>query len=222
MLPASFSTVNIELLPQTLKNGNTPQNLWYFHSSLYQGGWTLVSNIVLQDSSGFSWSLSTDFRDISDYKSKKLGLSTDALKALSMKMPFTQLRFYCRKKIPGRTFHIVTAKNMTGRNVVLFFTAQTNSFPKACGSFYLLSDDTSILARECTNWGRESGKYNVGKWWHESFPVKDRLLNHVAFIAYKAHWIIPHSAGGRWECDDYSSTSGFARSAGDFWRIFVR
>lgn len=188
------------------------------------GGWTLVSNLVLNDSVGFSWTLADDYNKISDYNTAKLGISTYALEALRQKMPFTQLKFYCHKKIPGRTFHIVTKKNTLGQHVVHFFTARNNSLPKACGSFYRLADDNSEMARGCSKWGYEAGQYYVGKWLHASLPVDSRLFNHLVFIKAKAHWLLPGSpdAYGRWECDDYLYNHGFTRSAGDFWKIFVR
>jgi hypothetical protein len=133
-------------------------------------------------------------------------------------MSFKQLRFFCRKKIPGRSFDIATEKNNLGHHVVQYFTAQTNTFPKSCGSYYRLSDDNSILASQCSQWGYQS-KYFVGKWHHAGFASNNRLFNHLAFVRSKAHWVV---ANGRWECDDYSSNNGYAISAGDFWKIYVR
>jgi hypothetical protein len=71
------------------------------------GGWTLISNLVLNESTGMDWSLANDYRQIDEYD-KNLGLSTDALRILGTKMSIKQLRFFCHKKIPGRYFHIAT------------------------------------------------------------------------------------------------------------------
>ena len=153
---------------------------------IFSGGWTLVSNFVLQTSGGIDWSLTNDYRQIVQYSNNKLGLSTDALRTLGEKMPFKQLRFFCHKKIPGRTFDIATKINSLGHLVVQYFTAQTNNFPDSCGSYYPLSDDNSIMARECAQWGYIASKYSVAKWHHEGFSPSDRLFNHAAFVSYKA------------------------------------
>ena len=185
------------------------------------GGWTLITNLVLKQSRGMDWSLANDYRQIHEYNNKKLGLSTHALRALGTKMSFKQLRFFCRKKIPGRSFDIATKKNNLGHHVVQYFTAQTNTLPKSCGSYYRLSDDNSILAIQCSQWGYQS-KYFVGKWHHAGSASNNRLFYHLAFVGYKVHWLVANVANGRWECDDYRSSNGYAISAGDFWKIYVR
>ena len=170
------------------------------------------------------FSLAIDYRQIIDYKNQKLAITTYALQDLGSKMSFNQLRFFCRKKIPGRVFDIATNKtNSLGQEVVKYFTAQTDTLPKSCGSYYRLPDDNSTLASQCSQWGRESiTKYFVGKWHYDgALVIKDRLFNHVAFIASKAHWLI-QQPGGRWECDDYKNTNGYTISRNDFWKVFVR
>jgi hypothetical protein len=185
------------------------------------GGWTLISSLVLQQSEGLEWSLTNDYRQISG-NSNNLGLSTDALRSLGERMPFKQLRFFCHKKIPGRTFDIATKLNNLGHHVVQYFTAQTNTFPDSCDSYYLLSDDNSITAKECANWGNMDGKYSVGKWHHGGHSPSHRLFDHMAFVQSKAHWVVAQSSNGRWECDDYHASVGYSKSTGDFWKIFVR
>ena len=134
------------------------------------------------------WSLANDYRQISEHENQKFGLSTEALRHLGSKMLFNQLRFFCRKMIPGRVIDIATNKsNSLGQQVIKYFTAQTNTFPQSCGSYYRLPDDNSILASQCSQWGYQSGKYLVGKWHHAGYPIKDRLFNHMAFVASKAH-----------------------------------
>jgi hypothetical protein len=186
------------------------------------GGWTLISNIVLKQSRGIDWSLANDHRQISEYNNKKLGLSTHALRALGTKMSFKQLRFFCRKKIPGRSFDIATKINSLGHHVVQYFTAQTSTLPISCGSYYRLSDDNSILASQCSKWGYSQSRYYVGKWHHAGRQSNDRLFDLSAFVRVKAHWLVSNVANGRWECDDYISSNGYSVSAGDFWKIFVR
>ena len=167
------------------------------------------------------WTLADDYRQIQEYKNNKLALSTYALRTLGTKFSFKQLRFFCRKKIPGRTFDIATATNSSGKHVVQYFTAQTNTLPKSCGSYYRLSDDNSVLPGECDEWGlRHSGEWNYYD--NANKPsLAERLLDHPAFIGYKVHFVVQQS-GGRWECDDWEHTAGYALSSGDFWKIFVR
>ena len=188
------------------------------------GGWTLITNLVLEKSEGMDWSLTKKYRQIKEYKTNKLALSTDGLHTLGTKMSFEQLRFFCHKKIPGRTFDIATTTNRSGRNqVVQYFTAQTNILPESCGSYYRLSDDNSTLAGQCARWGRQLSKDFVGKWHSDEGPSssENRLLDHAAFVSGDVHWFVQQS-NGRWECDDYVNKAGYRVSSGDFWKIFVR
>ena len=182
------------------------------------GGWTLISNLVLEQSGRMNWPLTNDYQQIADYKKNKLALSAIGFRALGTKMSFKQLRFFCHKKIPGRSFDIATKTNSLGRNVIQYFKAQTNTLPKSCGSYYRLSDDNSMLARECARCGYSQAGYHVGKWHHYGYSSSTRLFDHAAFVGGKVHWIVSQS-DGRWECDDFQ---GHAVSSGDFWKIFVR
>ncbi|XP_028406453.1 uncharacterized protein LOC114528942 [Dendronephthya gigantea] len=182
------------------------------------GGWTLVSNLVLNQPRGMDWSLGNDYQQISEYETRKLALSTYVLHVLRSKMSFNQLRFFCHKKNPGRVFDIATNKtNNLGQEVIKYFTAQTNTLPKSYGSYYRLPDDNSMLASQCSQWGREWGKFKVNKWHHSGYHVQDRLFDHTAFVPAKFYWLIEKS-GGRWECDDFK----YPASKNDFWKIFVR
>ena len=183
----------------------------------------MVTNIVLPDNKGFVYSLATNYQQISEFSNNSLAIASTALGNLREKMNFTQLRFLCRKKIPGRTFHIVTKRNILGELAVQFFSARINSIPKACGSFSSMGDDNSIMAKNCSKWGYESGKYHIDTWSLKSIQVNHRLVDHASFIYVETHWII--NVDGRWECDDYKHTKGavkYAISAGDFWKIYVR
>ena len=161
----------------------------------------MVTNIVLPDNKGFDYSLATNYRQISEFSSNSLAISSTALGNLGEKMDFTQLRFLCRKKIPGRTFHIVTKRNILGELAVQFFSARINSIPKACGSFSSMADDNSIMAKNCSKWGYEFGKYQIDKWSFGSVPVDERLVNHVSFIEVTVVWLINRNK--RWECDTF-------------------
>ena len=100
----------------------------------------------------FVFILENNWQAISNYTTGQIALTASALGDLKKKIPFNQLRFHCFKKIPGRTFHVVTMKNTLGDDVVKYFTAQTDSFPKSCGSFYSLPDDNSMLSKSCWRW----------------------------------------------------------------------
>ena len=150
-------------------------------------------------------------------------LTQTAMKELRTLINFTQLRFHCKKQSPGRTFHIATANNSLGEAVVRYFSGQTDVLPVACHSFYKMSDDDSYLANKCQRWGKDNGKYVVGKWGHEMDGIlgsdhnETRLFNHAVFAVSEEHWLL----GNRFECDDFvrSQTTMLGDS---FWEIFVR
>ena len=178
------------------------------------GGWLLIYNIVIDGSSPpATLSIEASYRGINHYKNNNMVLSTSALKELRTHLSFTQLRFHCNKQLV-RTFHVTTVPNSTGEAVVQYFSRQTNAKPYACGSFARLSGDNSILARDCANWGLDSGSYKVGKWGHDG--VRE-LYEYPVFIQNLYHWAA-HPHWNRWECDDFNP----ALSSGDFWKIYVR
>ena len=154
-------------------------------------------------------------------------LTQTAMKELRTLLNFTQLRFHCKKQNPGRTFHIATFKNSLGEAVVQYFSGQTDVLPYACGSFYKMNDDDSKLAKKCQKWGKNNGKYDVGKWGHEmdvlllgSDQKETRLFNHPIFVFQKEHWLVGFKK--RFECDDGDKGHGTTVLKGDFWEIFVR
>ena len=158
--------------------------------------------------------LETSYRKVDSYKSNNLVLKNSALNDLKTLMPFTQMRFHCRKP-GGSTFHIVTTGNSTGEAVIQYFTGQTNTMPDSCGSYIKLWDDNSKLANLCADWGRENHNYNVGKWGHEG---KSELYDHPAFTQNAYHWL----TFSRWECDDHELSSSYLPPNGTFWKVFVR
>lgn len=177
---------------------------------MISGGWLLVSRLVLSSSTPPSrLPVKNSYREIS---SKQVFLTTTAMKELRKVLPFTQIRFLCKK---GRTFHITTAANSKGEAVVQFFSGATDAFPASCGSFVIMNNDNSRLARLCNKWGNERGSYYVAKWGHDGMDRESRLYNLVAFVGSSYHWM---NVGGRCECDDFSSSV----SSGDFWKVYVR
>ncbi|KAL9957011.1 hypothetical protein ACROYT_G038588 [Oculina patagonica] len=183
------------------------------------GGWLLVANIVMNNSTPPSrWTAETSYRGISNYHNNLMGIKKSAMNELRTHLNFTQLRFQCSKQ-QGRTFHVTTVANSTGEAVVQYFSDQTNMRPSSCNSFQRLAGDNSQLAMQCEKWGRE-GSFHVGKWGHDQKTGETMMYNHAAFIAYNNRWLIFH---GKWLCDDNDDeNSFFAVSRGDFWKIYVR
>ncbi|XP_074620225.1 uncharacterized protein LOC141879022 [Acropora palmata] len=187
------------------------------------GGWLLVSRLNIthettDPSSQLPWEAS-----YCGIANDQMLLKQTAMKELRALINFTQLRFHCKKEDPGRTFHIATVKNSSGEAVVRYLSGQTDVLPHACDSFYKMSDDDSNLANECRSWGKDDGKYSVGKWGHEMDAALEsdlnetRLFNHAAFVKDKYHWLL----GDRFECDD-DSRSQKTISGDNFWEVFVR
>ena len=174
------------------------------------GGWLLVSNVVSHGSSPTQLPVKTSYRGVS---SKEMVLTKSAMKELRKHLHFTRIRFRCKKR-GGRTFHITTAANSKGEAAVKYFSGETDVMPASCGSFVIMSNDNSRLARVCQDWGYQRGSYKVGKWGHER--DQNRLYDHPAFVKVAYHWLLTPS--GRWECDDYN----VGVSPGDFWKVFVR
>ncbi|XP_068724058.1 uncharacterized protein [Montipora capricornis] len=136
----------------------------------YGRGWLLISSIVSQTTSPpFKVPSNNSYRGIA---SGQMVLSKTAMAQLRAILPFTQLRFHCRKQ-KGRTFHVSTAANSSGEAVVKYFVGQTDVQPSACQSFVRMEDDNSKLAQLCNKWGREGPRYEVGKWGHNR--IEDRL-----------------------------------------------
>lgn len=71
------------------------------------------------------------------------------------------MRFHCSKE-QGRTFHVITAANSTGEAVVQYFSGQSDTLPASCGSFIMMEDDNSELAKKCSKWGND-GSHHVRK-----------------------------------------------------------
>ncbi|KAL9963777.1 hypothetical protein ACROYT_G027317 [Oculina patagonica] len=180
------------------------------------GSWLLISNLVIDDSSPFELSVETSYRGISSYHNNKTFPTKNATGELRTHLPFTQLRFHCRKQ-QGRTFHMTTAANSTGEAVVQYFSGQTDVQPDACGSFIRMDDDDSLTVGVCHKWGFEGGSFQVGKWGYAYSQVQGRLYDHAAFVQNLYHWHLTADAS-RLECDDYR----VGASSGDFWKVFVR
>ena len=188
------------------------------------GGWLLVLNVVI-NSSATPPQLSkfTSYRGISSYHSNKMVVTKSAMNELRAHLPFTQLRFYCRKQQVGRTFHVITTANSSGEAVVQYFSGQTDVLPYSCGSFVRMKNDNSMLAKLCNQWGIQNGRLKVGKWSADQYGAnhEGRLDNRAAFVPAGYRWLLG-SFRSKWECDDYYTRDGLSTVSGDFWKVFVR
>ena len=179
----------------------------------------LIYNILIGGSSTPSTlGIETSYRGISHYSNNNMLLATSALKELRCHLSFTQLRFHCSKQTGHHTLHVATLVNDAGEAVVKYFSRQTDAMPDACGSFKTLPGDNSVTSHRCSEWGKDGGFYNVGKWGHEGMR---ELYKFPAFVYPDIHWATnPESGWDRWECDDLGNSNSV--SSGDFWKIYVR
>ena len=150
----------------------------------------------------------TSYRGVGSYHNDKTFLTKSAMNELWTHLSFTQLRFHCSKK-QGRTFHVTTVANSTGKAVVQYFSGQSDVQPDACGSFVRMENDNSILAGACDQWSDGDGK------WGEDWGMDEDRLYRLAAYIYDYYWYL----GSHYLlCDEFSS----AVSAGDFWKVYVR
>ena len=139
-------------------------------------------------------------------------LMREGFAALHEDMAFTQIRFYCFKKKPGRVFHIMTNKNSTGTDVVKYFTT-SNVMPVACGSFTRLPDDNSSLAANCDKWGYPT----LNRWGHRDYRKDNRLFSRPMIWRFELYYRIQGTEF--YKCDDNVNQD---LSLHDTWKIFVR
>ena len=66
-------------------------------------------------------SVKTSYRGITNYHSNKMVISTSATKEFYEDLNFQQIRYHCSKQL-GRTFHVVTAADSSGKAVVQWFS----------------------------------------------------------------------------------------------------
>lgn len=186
-------------------------------SFFLSGGWTLIGRFLTKDNNpdNLPSVTSNSYREIlPKYKSNNHYLLRKGFNQLRNDMGFTQIRFYCFKKKVGRVLHIMTNKDSKGANVLAYLT-DSNSFPRACGSFTRLGDDHSILARNCDKWGHPT----ENRWGHSGYLKDNRLFSRALLIPWARYYqfigSLPHS------CDD-DVAKDIAMSLGDLWQMFVR
>ena len=191
----------------------------FFLLSPILGGWLLIANFVINSPVNPPvWTAETSYRAIRNYHNNKMGITTNATNELRTHLSFTQLRFHCSKK-QGRTFHVTTVANSTGEVVVEYFSGQTDALPSSCNSFVRMEDDSSYLAKQCSQWGNDGLSQFVGKWGHITKRGATRMYDHTAFVANLYHWKITH---GVWLCDDKTGSGYIPLSSGDSWKIYLR
>ena len=105
-----------------------------------------------------------DFKMIQNYSSGLVRVDTTAILHLKQLINFTQIRYFCRKKATGRTFHIMTKSDPNGERAVQYLTENPSVQPSACGSFVAFPDDNSYLAPNCSKWGNDGRDIECNKW----------------------------------------------------------
>ena len=101
-----------------------------------------------------AWTSETAYSGTRNYQNNQMGITTSAMTQLRARLNFIQMRFHCSKE-QGRTFHVITAANSTGEAVVQYFSGQSDTLPASCGSFVMMEDDNSELAKKCSKWGND-------------------------------------------------------------------
>ena len=177
-----------------------------------------MMNVITGSPHSNQLSVVTSYRGISDYHSNKMVIATSAMKELYEDLNFQQIRFHCRKKSVGRTFHVVTAAKSSGNAVVQYFSGLTDDLPESCGSYVRMEGDNSKLARQCKKWGSK----DLPRKWSNNRVKRNkagkRLYDHTAYVFYKYHWNFNMQNNRPFECDDLNKR----QSSGDFWKVFVR
>ena len=111
---------------------------------------------------------------------------------------YTQMRFSCHKPAVGRTIDVATNKDDQGKAVLNYFLKGVKGVqPPACGSYYKLEADTSILfSRGCN--------FNHDKWGLPGLEPDISLIEHALPYYIKdpvrVTWAFEHH--NRWNCDD--------------------
>ena len=181
---------------------------------IYSDGWTLIGRFIMKDQNSMDMmeDQSNTYRKIlPNYNTNKQYLLRNGFNQLKYDMGFTQIRFYCFKKKPGRVFHIMTNKNTEGADVVKFFT-ESETMPTACGSFTRLPDDNSSLAQNCDKWGFP----NPDRWGHQTFLNDKRLFSRA--MTWQIGRFYRFISKDPYSCDDIKE----GMSLGDTWKVFVR
>ena len=161
----------------------------------------------------------SDYRMISEQVENRI-FDANCLTKLKQDMGFDQLRFYCRKKSVGRTFHIMTKNNTLGQNVVRSMIKKFFPLAHACGSYTVMPDDTSILSQNCLKWGYRQPRFNVNRWGSNAPNKhgKTRLFQKSAFAKINKTMHSISYLSKQYYCDDSSSSV----SAGDKFELYVR
>ena len=158
----------------------------------------------------------SSYKDISNYKDHRQKMSQADLAELRNIVGFKQIRFYCHKKKVGTVVHFMTNVSPLGEAVAKYFIDSNRELtrPQACGSYTILTDDSSKLTKSCSKLGW-NGTHADGKW---SSPSGGEPLLKPMQLRGKFRF---HSFPSRRDCDDWKSTDS-SLSAGDTWAVFVR
>lgn len=179
----------------------------------------MIAQTLVKNSTSFPAMIrEKDFKMIQNYSSGIVRVDTTAILHLKQLINFTQIRYFCRKKATGRTFHIMTKSDPDGERAVQYLTENPSVQPSACGSFVAFPDDNSYLAPNCSKWGNDGRDTECNKWGYYQNKGFFRIYNDPIIWEGKHYINLKPSVLA---CDD-STDNPYPLSQGDKWQLFVR
>ena len=198
------------------------------HLFVLLGGWLLVTNYTVTDGVYIpvSSQLTEDIHDVASSNfTKYLSSYTGFGVNLRTFMTMSQIRFYCTTDSPGRTIHVkFLPVPEIHSGVFNFFTsssANTVTFPYV----ELYQDDTSVLSRDKTRWGKKYATNHLGQLSPQNFQgvfgnvytAYYALYQDPLFISGSVAWWVGYS--NLMKCDTNGNDVNMKYGT---WKIYVR
>ena len=181
------------------------------------GGWVLITKVRTKLSRNIKLEnyLEKDPKQLGKLKlNQPFALSSSGIATLNNSLNISQIRIYCKKTVPGRTFHMATALNSEGYAALDFVLGKRKRTVNVCTAIIRFNDDNSKVAspNECTRvvWGYSG----------IDFKGSEPYI-FIAWIPGSVHVSLAYTSinGNRYECDDYATTS---RTEEGIWEYYVR